>query len=112
MEQGDANRWIALWEPDGVQMTPGAPTRYGSAAILEGMRGSMSRGTYSEVTIQLEEARADGDIGYARGNAQYIFTQKSGGGSGRLDAKYLTIFRRQRDGTWKVHCDCVNLNTP
>ncbi len=112
MEDGDADRWTALWDPAGVQMAHGGPTRYGSAAIREGMRGSMSRGSYSEVTIDLEEATAEGDIGYARGNARYIFTKKSGESPVHVDARYLTIFRRQTDGSWKVYCDCVNLNGP
>jgi uncharacterized protein (TIGR02246 family) len=110
--RGDADGWIALWDDDPVQMPPGVPTRHGKQAILEAMKASLRKGSYEAFEIDLEESAADGDIGFARGNGRYTFTPAAGGQKSHVDAKYLTIFKRQADGSWKVHCDCVNLNAP
>jgi uncharacterized protein (TIGR02246 family) len=112
MMKGDADGWIALWDDNPIQMPPGIPSRHGKQAILEAMKASFRQGSYEAFEIDLDEVAADGGIGYARGNARYTFTRTAGGQKVHVDAKYLTIFKRQADGSWKVHCDCVNLNAP
>ena len=35
---GDMERWLALWNDDGIQMPPGAARRVGKAEIRRGMQ--------------------------------------------------------------------------
>ncbi len=50
------------------------------------------------------EMASSGDLGYTVGNA--VFTDEQDGGSPTVRySKYLTVWKRQRDGTWKYVVD-------
>jgi ketosteroid isomerase-like protein len=36
----------------------------------------------------------------------------AGGKEARVDGKFLTIFKKQSDGSCKIYRDCFNSNTP
>jgi ketosteroid isomerase-like protein len=37
---------------------------------------------------------------------------KAGGPESLFDGKFLTVFKRQPDGSWKIYRDCFNSNVP
>ncbi|MHC4533430.1 MAG: YybH family protein, partial [Planctomycetota bacterium] len=54
----------------------------------------------------------DGDLGYAWGNYTLSLIPKAGGDTAYVDGKYLTVSKRQADGSWKISHDCFNSNVP
>jgi ketosteroid isomerase-like protein len=108
---GDVDGWIALWDDNGIQMPPNAPAVHGKPAIREAFNNTLLVVDFEEFTISNEEVEVFGDLGFARGS--YSF------GNAMAEAepapfagKYLTIFKRQPDGSWKVYRDCFSSNTP
>ncbi len=63
------------------------------------------RAFYDAFTVQVEyssqEVVASGDWGFDRGTLSYTLTPKRGGAPIRANGKYLWIYRRQSDGSWK-----------
>jgi ketosteroid isomerase-like protein len=112
MISGDMDRWITLWDENGVQMPPDTPMRIGRAAILEEMKRSLEGVSYDTFTINLDETTMDDRIGFSSGTFTYSFIRKTGGGRNHREGKYLTIFRRQPDGSFKIYRDCFNFNAP
>jgi hypothetical protein len=64
------------------------------------------------IDIKNEETVVRGDIAYCRGTFTRVMTPKAGGASVNYDGKFLTILKRQGDGTRKIYRDCFNSNVP
>jgi ketosteroid isomerase-like protein len=112
MNAGDADLWISLWDQNGVQMPPNAPAVYGRQVIKERIRKGYQSTDYKEFTINLEETQVAGDWGFARGTYSLSLTPRAGGDTLFYEGKYLTIFKKQADGSWKIFRDCFNSNAP
>lgn len=106
----DADGWLALWTEDGLQMPPGAPALHGKAAITKGSVDSFRDYVAKFGEFTTEEIQIAGDWGYTRGTYTLTATPKAGGEPMHVDGKWLSIVKRQPDGSWKIHRDCFNSN--
>lgn len=110
---GDPERWIENWTEDCVQMPPGGPINVGKQMLLESISAWLDAYAVSDLEqigeVEIEEA---GDWAYARGHYSYRLTPQDGSPSYVFEGKFLSIFQRQTDGTWKMHRDCFNSSTP
>ena len=105
---GDAQAWLSLWDADGIQMPPDMPAR-GKDVLDMGIPKAFSAIPAKAVNINPEEIVVAGDWAYSRGN--YTADQVMQGKDVHIDGKFLTIFRRQDDGTWKIYRDIFNFNS-
>ena len=60
--------------------------------------------------INNEEVQVAGDWAFSRGTYTLSITPKAGGEEIFIDGKYMTILKRQTDGSWKIHRDIFNSN--
>jgi uncharacterized protein (TIGR02246 family) len=111
LRAGDADAWAELWTDDGVQMPPDAPPVAGKSRIRENLRGMLAAFRF-DMQIDIDEVRAAGDWAFARGTYTAMLTPKQGGAAMPIDGKFMTIFARQPDGSWKIHRDIFNSNAP
>jgi ketosteroid isomerase-like protein len=65
-----------------------------------------------KIAITNKEARVSGDLGLLRGTYTLSMVPKVGGETTEFDGKYLTVFERQADGSWKIARDIFNSNVP
>jgi uncharacterized protein (TIGR02246 family) len=107
----DADAWSTLWTEDGIQLAPDAPPVVGKAAIREKLRDLLAHFRF-DMHIRTEELRTAGDWAFARGMYTATLTPKAGGAAIPIDGKFLTIFLRQADGSWRIYRDIFNSNTP
>ncbi len=107
----DADAWSTLWTEDGVQLAPEAPPVVGKAAIREKLRDVLAHFRF-DMRIRTEEVRTAGDWAFARGTYAATLTPKTGGPAIPIDGKFLTIFLRQADSSWRIYRDIFNSNTP
>jgi uncharacterized protein (TIGR02246 family) len=111
LNSGDIDAWIALWTDDGIQMPPNSPPVVGKDQIRERNKGVLDQFSF-DIGITNEEVGVAGDWAYARGTYTASLTPKNGGEAIFIDGKYMTIFGRQPDGSWKIHRDIFNSNLP
>jgi len=109
---GDIERWIALWIDDGIQMPPDATRRVEKAEIRRGMQPLFDLFDTRKMIIQPEEVRILGDRAYSHGAFEFEMAPKGGGEAKSYSGKFLDILEKQIDGTWKIAIDCHNHNTP
>ena len=109
---GDADRWIAQWAENGVQMPPNMPPRVGKETIYQAVSGFLGNFDYTDFAITNEDVEVNGDLAFARGSYAASFVAKSGGDPVSIEGKYLTILRQQPDGSWKLYRDIFNSNVP
>ena len=108
---GDADQWIQNWTDDGVQLPPGASMNVGKQMIYESMSAWFDAYTASDLKMIGDmEIQEMGDWAFSRVNASYKVTPKDGSPPFVSELKALTIYRRESDEAWKIHCDCFNSN--
>jgi len=113
METGDLELWLSLHTDDIVKMGPDAPAIFGQEELRASVKPLFDNFT-CEMVIYSEETQVTGDWAFDRGTYTLSITPKAGGEtiSAMPDGKYLTIYKRQADGSWKISHDCYNSNVP
>ena len=109
LEAGDIDAWLSLWTEDGVQMPPNEALIVGKDRIRE-RNGAVLEQFGFEMDITNEEVAVADDWAYSRGVFGATLTPKDGSQPIPIDGKFMTILRRQPDGTWKIHRDIFNSN--
>ena len=59
----------------------------------------------------IAETEVSGDWAFSRGSWTSTLTPKGEGAAFLIDGKFMTILRRQADGSWKLYRDIFNSNT-
>lgn len=97
--------WVEAFADSGFQLRPGKPVAAGRDTVREFMAAAFADTTW---TLGWEPARADisssGDLGWTVGTYQSV-RRDSAGAEHRATGKYLTVWQKQADGTWKVVVD-------
>jgi uncharacterized protein (TIGR02246 family) len=109
LNSGDLDAWLALWTQEGVQLPPGEPAVIGKDQIRARNKAVLDRFTF-DMGITNEEVGSAGDWAFARGTYKATLTPKAGGELVHVDGKYMTILKKQADGSWKIHRDIFNSN--
>ena len=97
---GDAETWLGLWDEEGIRLPPGAPA-VDFATFAPGTPERFAKPPAS-MEIKSEEVVVTGDWAFSRGK----FTVNNA-----VEGKFLTIFRRQDDGSWRIYRDAFNFNS-
>jgi uncharacterized protein (TIGR02246 family) len=106
---GDMDRWISLWTDDGVQMPPDTPAKKGMEQIRAANQPLLDLYKW-DIAVYPEETHVAGGWAFSRGNYTWAWTPKGEGEIMEGMGKFLTIFQRQDDGSWKIARDCFNGN--
>jgi uncharacterized protein (TIGR02246 family) len=97
---GNVEQMLLLFADDMIIMSPNAPALLGAVRIA-----AATRAFYEAFTVQVEysseEIAAFGDWGFDRGTERFTLTPKNGGAPMSVNGKYLWLYRRQPDGSWK-----------
>ncbi len=109
VEKGAAEAFYLYLTDDAVQLPAGLPPIVGRQAIRERMTGS------SKTVLKWEPVKAEvaksGDLGYTWGSYELSW-QGEDGKTEKLTGKYLNIWKKQPDGTWKAAVDIGNQSPP
>lgn len=102
--KGDPAMIASLFADDGVQLTGGGKLIKGRQQIQERQRAAM-RGADPGVKVSVNTTGLwlDGDTAYESGKYKYEYTEK--GKPGVDEGSYVTIWKRQKDGSWKLAMD-------
>ena len=103
----DLERFMGLWDSNAVKMATEKPTVYGRAAIREFRRAVLKSMIFDRFEINTEEYQLAGQFGWARGTYLIAAHPKAGGGNVPSVGTFLTIFKQQPDGAWKVYRDTM-----
>lgn len=109
VETGNVDAYMSLWMAGGVQMPPNVPPNIGLDMIRANTGVGKRSGTIV-MNIDPQEITVLGDWAYTRGMYTVDSTPTGGGATGHVDGKFMTILRRQADGSWKIYRDIFNSN--
>ena len=109
-ENHDAAGLVALFTEDCVRMPQGGPATVGRPALEAAYRQDFAEvwKTQAKVRLNAEEVIVSGEYVFARGADKLVQDQE--GRQVEETGKWLFIYRRQPDGTWKYHWITFNSN--
>jgi ketosteroid isomerase-like protein len=107
----NVNAALGFFAPNASVLGAGVPILTGRAAIRKSLAGTFG---LSDLAISWHADKADvagsGDLGYTSGTNRVSFGRKSK--TVPIIGKYVTVWKRQADGTWKVILDIYNGDAP
>jgi uncharacterized protein (TIGR02246 family) len=112
MMGGSTEKALAYYEDNAMQLAPNMAMLKGKDAIKPSMEQMMKSGMkMTTVDFTLVDLQASGTIAYEIGT--YDMTMTAGKmGEMKDHGKYITLWREQADGTWKVAAETWNTDKP
>jgi uncharacterized protein (TIGR02246 family) len=109
----DADKWASYFTEDGSGLYPGAGTLNGRAAIKAAMAPYFADPNFS-LSFQSTRAMASkgGDMVYSQGTYTMTMTNPKTKKPMTDKGKYLTVYTKQADGSWKAVADTFNSDSP
>ena len=108
----DVEKTISYYTDDALVMPPNIPTLTGKEPIRSLWKSMLGSPTFSGgwKATKVEVARS-GDLAYVSGN--YEFNEQDNSGKPITDkGKYLEVWRKQLDGSWKCVANMFNSDLP
>lgn len=106
-----AQAFVDQMADDAVLLAPDTPIAQGKEAIRSAIAGLEAlpgfRVSWTPVTA---DVGSGGDLGYTRGTYDMSFDGPDG--AMNVTGKYLTVWKKQADGTWMVVADMFNADAP
>jgi len=100
--------WLSFFADDAVDLPAGLPIATGKDV----MRKRLTARWDKNVVLKWQPVKVDvaesGDIGYTAGNWQIPVLDKRTNTRVLITGKYLTVWRKQKDGAWKAVADLGN----
>ncbi len=108
----DVDKSVAFCDEQGSLLWPNSPAATGKNAIAKLTASAFAIPDFKPVWHPEKVGVADsGDLGYMSGT--YDWSYKDASGKAIADkGKYLTMWKKQADGSWKVLFDMFNTGLP
>ena len=107
----DLDKLVSYYSDDAVVLPPNKPAATTAAAIRSSWKedlDSMVSGSWKATRVEVAKS---GDMAYVSGS--YEWTAKTPDGEQTKDhGKYLEVWEKQPDGSWKCGADCWNSDLP
>jgi len=103
----DAEAIGKLYTADAISEPNHQDTLKGRDAIVQSLKG-MFEHVSVKASLKSEEVRTSGDTGFDRGTYSVEVTPKAGTPPHTVEGRYLVLYARQGDGSWKVTRDIDN----
>jgi|WetSurMetagenome_2_1015567.scaffolds.fasta_scaffold922100_1 ketosteroid isomerase-like protein len=114
VEKGDSAGWLSQWDAEGIQLRADASAR--TKNELDAQVPAQFKARFdandTKMAINPVEIVVNGPWAFSRGSYTQDLTARSNGKTIHVDGKFLTVFKRQMDGSWKLYRDCFNSNVP
>lgn len=108
----DLNKFLSYYAADASVYPQGMPIATGSDAIRDAMTKMTSMPGFAlQWSATKAEVSASGDLGYTTGAFQ-MTTNDAAGKPLSEKGKYVTVWKKQSNGQWKVADDIFNADAP
>ena len=104
--RGDAKALSAMYTPDAIAFPPDSEMIRGNEAIGAFWKATRDGGVQS-AALTTDDVGRSGDIAYEVGKVS-LTIHPVGKEPTKTAAKYVVVWKRQPDGSWKLHRDIWN----
>ena len=111
LKRGDSATASSNYAPDAVVMFPNEEAWRGGDAVRKGFSGFLSQAAVKEGKVNTDDVIVAGDIAVETGHFEWTLVPKAGKEL-KDKGKYVTVWQRQADGSWKIIRDISNTDLP
>lgn len=108
---GDTERYLTLITDDAVLMPPNGPAVFGKDSIRSWNQEMSRQFHIRDYASRDDEVVVADDWAFRRASVDWTLTSTANGKAVRDLGKFIIIYRRQPDGSWKVARDIWNSST-
>ncbi len=112
LNKGDVESWLTLYQNDAVVLPPNQPAWRGIDGMRAGAQAMLNEVTISGTTLTVDDVKTSGDFAVETGTYTMTMTPKKGGKAINDKGKYIVVWERQPDGSWKAIRDMFNSDLP
>jgi uncharacterized protein (TIGR02246 family) len=103
IEAKDSAKVNSYYAPDAVIATAGRPAAKDGRAVSRAIRDDIADTNFKmSLSNEKTEVAGSGDLAYRRGAFKITYTNPQTKQAENSTGTYLTVFRKQADGSWKV----------
>ena len=106
---GDAATIAALYSKNAIFMMPEEPAYKGTKGVRDRAQTAIDAG-WRKIKFKTIKSGSDGDLAFNVGSVS--MDQPSDGGMIKVKGKYLDVYQRQKDGSWKIIATSYNTDKP
>jgi uncharacterized protein (TIGR02246 family) len=108
----DLDAFAATYADDASILSPNMPILSGKQPIKDGLKPMLADPQFSLILMPTRvEVAKSGDMAFTQGPYKFTFSDIRGN-KFEDEGKYLTVWRKLPDGTWKVVEDTMNSDLP
>jgi uncharacterized protein (TIGR02246 family) len=109
----DPDKLVSHYADDASVLTPDMPIMTGKDAIRSGLKGLLADKnlSFSATTVSAVVSKG-GDLAYTQGTYSMTMTSPKTKKLVTETGKYVTVYKKQADGTWKAVEDIDNADAP
>ena len=111
LKSGDAAAIAQMYTDDAIVMAPNFPAWQGRAAVNAGFAGFFGQFAITDVRLATRDVIVSGALAIEQGTYEWTLHPKTGADI-KDNGKYLTVWQRQTDGSWKIVRDINNSDRP
>jgi uncharacterized protein (TIGR02246 family) len=111
VKKSDSTTIAANYADDAIVMAPGAEAWRGRDAIRKGFTGMMTAMPAKEFSLKTDDITVGGELAVETGSYE-MTVQPKGGKEMKDKGKYVVVWKRQADGSWKIIRDIFNSDAP
>jgi uncharacterized protein (TIGR02246 family) len=109
----DADKIMAFYTDDASVFLPDSPVINGTAAMTASLKPLLADKNLSATSVSDKvDVAKSGDLGYSQGTNTVTFTDSKTKKVLTVKGKYVNVFKKQADGSWKVVADIINEDAP
>jgi uncharacterized protein (TIGR02246 family) len=112
LNKGDVESWLTLYKSDAVVLPPNEPAWRGVDGMRAGAQAMLNAVTISGAVLTADDVKVSGDLAVETGSYTMTMTPKKGGKALNDKGKYVVVWERQPDGSWKAIRDMFNSDLP
>jgi uncharacterized protein (TIGR02246 family) len=109
----DVDKWLSYYTDDAALLMPNAPAITGKDNMRAALKPVMTDPNFalSFSATKVDTAKS-GDLAYSQGTYSMTVTDPAAKAPVTDHGKYLTIFKKQADGSWKAVEDMLSSDMP
>jgi uncharacterized protein (TIGR02246 family) len=108
---GNAEELASLYIADAIAMGPNMSASIGRDAIRASNANHFDQFRDENHSV-VKDVRVSGNLAVAWGTQEDKVTPKAGGNSVQDKSKWITVYERQKDGSWKILWEMYNSDLP
>lgn len=107
-EEKGLEGWLSFFADDTIDLPTGLPIANGKEAMRKRLEARWDKNVHLKWQPVRVDVAQSGGLGYTAGNWQISVLDKRVNKRVLITGKYLTVWKKQKDGSWKVVADLGN----